>query len=50
MLKRQMYRFPFKRVSKKIEINGRITNPKFLHVTGNGKQLKVHYVPNRKGL
>lgn len=33
---------------KKIEINGRITNPKFLHVTRNGKQLKVRYVPNQE--
>ncbi|WP_258089041.1 DUF4097 domain-containing protein [Weissella fangxianensis] len=31
-----------------IEIKGRITNPKFLHVTQNDKQLKVRYVPNQE--
>ena len=31
-----------------IEIKGRITNPNFLHVKRNGKQLKIRYVPNQE--
>lgn len=33
---------------KKIEIKGRITNPNFLHVNRDGKQLKIRYIPSQE--
>lgn len=33
---------------KKIEVKGRITNPDFLHVVRDGKQLKIRYIPSQE--